>query len=871
MTIRPFVLDEQGERDVLCEALRTVRDQGLQMQRAFKAQEQAAGINFAAEVLRELRTSLLCPRNYYQLYMQAVEQLRHFESYVEEQEQAGASMCDLYERVQSSSKVLPRLYLLVTVGAVYIKSRETPAREVLTDLVEMIKGVQHPLRGLFLRHYLSLSIRDKLPDKGSVYEQCGGGSFGDAIQFLLQNLQETNQLWIRLQQQKAGGSRPQAVWEKEVMELRLLVGTSLVRLSQLNGVTRSVYTDQVLPRLLDDVVLACNDSLAQQYLMDCIIQVFPDEFHFDNLERLLGALEKLQSNVNVALILTALVERLTSCQEAQGSVTGVGQQEGGVDECSKIEYDRQDGFEVFQRLMTTTIKVLLRSLNCEDRNEVALSEGDGEDVNINLTSVLSLFVALVNFAIAWLDGVTDESSRLTTALEQVLYKCLTFLHEQKPWCVDEQRRHAVLLAVKSLLLALFRTLSIHNLLQVPSLLDVLGLMPWGGERKDVALIWIRVLLARQERIIDEKQITFVLTVLAPVVHDDPNEVRSLPLTGSTTTTGTQKDADVLEMEQHTLAKVVHLVENGDPDVRFRVFKVARRALVLGGVYRIRYTLLPLIYQSLALARELAIHWQERSQTLELKRKAELEATVSEKGTKNVVTTPREVLQFVHEMVTVLVSQNMPSVSCVQLYLQCALVADGCAFETVACEFITQALTVYEDHITLAREQLRAFELIVASLRATCNLSSANYEALATKVTQYSAHLPRKNEQASMVLKCAHLFWHPCQKDGKRVRECLQRSLRIADSLKDVPSKQIPLFLDILEAYLSFFEMQTPEVTLKYLVGLSALIKDHLDTMEHGLMRKEGEVRYRAIESYMEAMMDTCDDVPSSPSSQYEAK
>ena len=42
--------------------------------------------------------------------MQVIEQLRYFESYVEEQEQAGASMRNLYERVQSSSKVLPRLY-----------------------------------------------------------------------------------------------------------------------------------------------------------------------------------------------------------------------------------------------------------------------------------------------------------------------------------------------------------------------------------------------------------------------------------------------------------------------------------------------------------------------------------------------------------------------------------------------------------------------------------------------------------------------------------------------------------------------------------------------------------------------------------------
>ncbi|ETM98383.1 hypothetical protein PPTG_19603, partial [Phytophthora nicotianae INRA-310] len=145
------------------------------MQRAADAGDQPAVLKHAAEVLRELRTSLLSPKNYYQLYMQVMDELRHFESYVEEQQQAGASMQVLYERVQSSGNVLPRLYLLVTVGSVYIKSQEAPARDVLTDLVEMTKGVQYPLRGLFLRHYLSLSVRDKLPDTGSVYEQSGGG------------------------------------------------------------------------------------------------------------------------------------------------------------------------------------------------------------------------------------------------------------------------------------------------------------------------------------------------------------------------------------------------------------------------------------------------------------------------------------------------------------------------------------------------------------------------------------------------------------------------------------------------------------------------------------------------------------------------
>ncbi len=45
-------------------------------------------------------------------------------------------------------------YLLCTVGSCYIRSKEAPAKSVLKDLVEMCKGVQHPVRGLFLRSYL---------------------------------------------------------------------------------------------------------------------------------------------------------------------------------------------------------------------------------------------------------------------------------------------------------------------------------------------------------------------------------------------------------------------------------------------------------------------------------------------------------------------------------------------------------------------------------------------------------------------------------------------------------------------------------------------------------------------------------------------
>lgn len=61
------------------------------------------------------------------------------------------------------SKFLFR-YLLITVGVVYIKTGELSRRDILKDLVEMCRGVQHPLRGLFLRNYLLQCTKDILPD-----------------------------------------------------------------------------------------------------------------------------------------------------------------------------------------------------------------------------------------------------------------------------------------------------------------------------------------------------------------------------------------------------------------------------------------------------------------------------------------------------------------------------------------------------------------------------------------------------------------------------------------------------------------------------------------------------------------------------------
>ena len=58
----------------------------------------------------------------------------------------------------------------------------------------------------------------------------------------------------------------------ERRELRILVGTNLVRLSQLEGVDLDMYQQNILPSILEQVV-NCKDVIAQEYLMEVVIQV----------------------------------------------------------------------------------------------------------------------------------------------------------------------------------------------------------------------------------------------------------------------------------------------------------------------------------------------------------------------------------------------------------------------------------------------------------------------------------------------------------------------------------------------------------------------------------------------------------------------
>ena len=56
-----------------------------------------------------------------QLYMAICDELRHLELYLLDEFQKGRKVADLYELVQYAGNIVPRMYLLITVGLVFIK------------------------------------------------------------------------------------------------------------------------------------------------------------------------------------------------------------------------------------------------------------------------------------------------------------------------------------------------------------------------------------------------------------------------------------------------------------------------------------------------------------------------------------------------------------------------------------------------------------------------------------------------------------------------------------------------------------------------------------------------------------------------------
>ncbi|VDP90749.1 unnamed protein product [Echinostoma caproni] len=118
------------------------------------------------------------------------------------------------------------------------------------------------------------------------------------------------------------------------------------------------------------------------------------------------------------------------------------------------------------------------------------------------------------------------------------------------------------------------------------------------------------------------------------------------------------------------------------------------------------------------------------------------------------------VEFVHRCITMLVASDAPELA-LRLFLKAALVIDQIDFskrESMAYEFVSQALTLYEEGVPEARAQIDAITLITSTLCQMRCFGDEDRRTLHTQCTRAAAHLLRKHDQSRAVAATAHLHW-----------------------------------------------------------------------------------------------------------------
>ncbi|MCD9638480.1 hypothetical protein HAX54_022480 [Datura stramonium] len=185
---------------------------------------------------------------YYELYMRAFDELRKLEIFFREESKA-CSVVELYELSSMLAIFCPDLLLDGQLEQEVVASIADSCPGMLRYQVQLVSD---------LCYRFFVWIRD-------------ADTVMDAVELQLQNFTEMNKLWV-------------------------LTTSGWLKCSgmlDLHGKRKNVRKKGERSEA-SDLVVNCKDEIAQAYLMDCIIQVFPDEYHLQTLETLLGACPQFQ-------------------------------------------------------------------------------------------------------------------------------------------------------------------------------------------------------------------------------------------------------------------------------------------------------------------------------------------------------------------------------------------------------------------------------------------------------------------------------------------------------------------------------------------------------------------------------------------------
>ena len=239
-----------------------------------------------ASLISLLKVDILTPSNYYLLYIDTIELLQEtIEFYIRSNVSKGIKIKYIYESVQQCQYLIPRLYLMIISGSVYLGLYPIRFREIIYDLLNAVKCVQNPLRGFWVRYFLVKTLKNILPIKIGEYIDNEEYFFlyrNISLSFLMTNLEEL--VLFAMRTKKEIYIDVKKIEEKQRINMIQSIEEVIEEISCMKGIDKNIFVNRILPKMFDIIfkVENGNDYYLEQIIISAIIKYFNIELYYES-------------------------------------------------------------------------------------------------------------------------------------------------------------------------------------------------------------------------------------------------------------------------------------------------------------------------------------------------------------------------------------------------------------------------------------------------------------------------------------------------------------------------------------------------------------------------------------------------------------
>ena len=261
-----------------------------------------------SELISLLKLEILTPSNYYLLFTDISELLQEtIENYIRNKASKGIKIKYIYESVQQSQYLIPRVYLMIICGSIYIELNPIKYKEIIYELLNIVKCIQSPLKAFWVRYFLFKNLKDKLPIKIGEYQNNEEYAFEYkkiSLFFLMKNLEEMIHYSMRCK--KEIYIDRQKLDEKQRINMVSCLEEIIEEISNIKCLDKDAFSNKILPKLFEIIIEIDdeNDFHLEQTIIMAVIKYFKLELYFEmqGISFILLILTKIIDNKSINIV-----------------------------------------------------------------------------------------------------------------------------------------------------------------------------------------------------------------------------------------------------------------------------------------------------------------------------------------------------------------------------------------------------------------------------------------------------------------------------------------------------------------------------------------------------------------------------------------